>query len=98
VRELTLVAQRMLTLHGHRPQLRLADLADIMPDLAQPAPTAVESPPRRRDHRVPKPEEISELLAALERHDGVVARAAEELGITRQRAYRLIEASKSHSP
>jgi DNA-binding NtrC family response regulator len=94
VRELVLVAQRMLTLHGDQASLGLTDLADIMPDLAQSAAGALEAPAQRRDPRAPKADEISALLAALERHDGIVSRAAEELGITRQKAYRLIEASK----
>jgi DNA-binding NtrC family response regulator len=97
VRELVLVAQRMLTLHGDQPSLGLTDLADIMPDLASAAVTPLESPLPRRDPRAPKTEEIAALLAALERHEGIVSRAAEELGITRQKAYRLIEASKGKS-
>jgi DNA-binding NtrC family response regulator len=94
VRELALVAQRLLVLHGEQATLRLTDLEGILPETARSAPAPVESP-QRRDPRAPTASEISELLAALERHDGVVSRAAEELGITRQKAYRLLEISKN---
>ncbi|HKY41277.1 MAG TPA: sigma 54-interacting transcriptional regulator [Polyangiaceae bacterium] len=96
VRELGLVAQRMITLHGDQPSLGLTELADVMPDLTPPAASPVESP-QPRDLRAPKHEKISALLAALDRHDGILSRAAEELGITRQKAYRLLEASKIKS-
>jgi DNA-binding NtrC family response regulator len=95
VRELALVAQRMLTLYGDQPSLSPTDLEAILPDLAASAVGAAAAPPRR-DPRAPSREEIASLLEALERHGGVLSRAAEELGITRQKAYRLLEASKNN--
>lgn len=46
---------------------------------------------RRRQAQETKAQEITALLAALERHAGNVSRAAADLGISRQRAYRLLE-------
>jgi DNA-binding NtrC family response regulator len=95
VRELGLVAQRLLMLHGEQPTLRLTDLEGILPDATRSAPAPVESSTPRRDPRAPSASEVSALLGALERNGGVISRAAEELGITRQKAYRLIETSKN---
>jgi DNA-binding NtrC family response regulator len=94
VRELGLVAQRLLMLHGEQRSLRLTDLEGLMPEATRPTPAPVETLPPRRDPRAPTASDISALLAALERHGGVISRAAEELGITRQKAYRLIDTIK----
>jgi transcriptional regulator of aromatic amino acid metabolism len=47
VRELALVAQRLLMLHGEQPTLRSADLEGILPDIASSAPAPAELRPNR---------------------------------------------------
>lgn len=46
---------------------------------------------RRQQAQLAREQEVTSLLAALERHGGNVSRAAADLGISRQRAYRLLE-------
>jgi transcriptional regulator with GAF, ATPase, and Fis domain len=94
VRELELLARRLLALFGHEPLLRRSHL----PDEWLPAARSAELPrpeaaarastpsPRERDRR-----DLEALLAALRRYHGNVARAASATNITRQRAYRLME-------
>ncbi len=52
-----------------------------------PAPNTPEAHHARRDR------ELAHLTEALRAHNGSVARAAAAVGISRQRAYRLMEAS-----
>ncbi len=100
VRELVLLARRLLTLHGgestlhagHLPQRIAEGGMDVVPpslagrpaDSALPAPSA---PPRP----MAEPVELPALVVALRASGGNVARAASLLGISRQRAYRLME-------
>jgi transcriptional regulator with PAS, ATPase and Fis domain len=86
VRELVLLVRRLLTLHAHASALRAEHLPARIGG-AEPAP-ATASPGGR-----PAPEtvELPALLGALRTAGGNVARAAAMLGITRQRAYRLME-------
>jgi DNA-binding NtrC family response regulator len=49
---------------------------------------------RRADPRAFQPEALHSLRAALERHGGNVASAAAELGISRQRAYRMLKSGE----
>jgi transcriptional regulator of acetoin/glycerol metabolism len=100
VRELVLLARRLLTLHGgestlhagHLPQRIAEGGIDLVPpssagrpaDPALPAPSA---PPRP----MAEPVELPALVVALRASGGNVARAASLLGISRQRAYRLME-------
>jgi two-component system response regulator FlrC len=92
VRELDLLARRLLALYGHESLLRRAHLPD---DLAPVKPSAPSLPsaagertlaPRERDRR-----DLEALLVALRKHNGNVARASAAIQITRQRAYRLME-------
>jgi transcriptional regulator with PAS, ATPase and Fis domain len=85
VRELVLLVRRLLTLHGDEAMLRGAHLperigADVsnVSSMASPAATA-------------EPLDLPALVSALRASGGNVARAASMLGITRQRAYRLME-------
>ena len=92
VRELELTARRLLTLHGHRSKLSKRHLPESV--LAT----------RRRDHetvRAGEPQsftgaaqsdarQLKRLVAALEASAGNLARATASLGISRQRAYRLL--------
>jgi DNA-binding NtrC family response regulator len=108
VRELDLLARRLLALHSHEPALRRSHLPpEILERKAQPAPTeviaggAVVEPvgqqlsQRSADFRqlleMRRHDELQALQLALRAHGGNVARAARQVGISRQRAYRLME-------
>jgi DNA-binding NtrC family response regulator len=100
VRELVLLARRLLTLHGaegtlhagHLPRRIVEGALDVVPpspagkgsDPALPAPAAPARP-------ISEPVELPALVVALRASGGNVARAAAILGISRQRAYRLME-------
>jgi transcriptional regulator with PAS, ATPase and Fis domain len=106
VRELDLLVRRLLVLHGHEPVLRRSFLPEQILDrpaptgrastgsfappstvgVQQPAPNTLEAHHARRDR------ELAQLTEALRAHNGSVARAAAAVGISRQRAYRLMEA------
>jgi transcriptional regulator of acetoin/glycerol metabolism len=96
VRELVLLVRRLLVFYASEPSLRARHLpARIGPESAQPA-----SRPEREAAAAEKASEagvaierveLPELIAALRAAQGNVTRASTLLGITRQRAYRLIE-------
>jgi transcriptional regulator with PAS, ATPase and Fis domain len=104
VRELDLLARRLLVLHGHEELLRRSHLPeDILNPPAKgepvPAPAAAvgsgavsAAPNTPESHRARRERELSLLTEALRAHKGSVARAAAAVGISRQRAYRLMEA------
>ena len=84
VREVVLLAKRLSALHGHSSCLRASQLpADISARKAQP----VEA----RDRSEPGPVEYASLVAALRVSQGNIAQASAMLGISRQRAYRLMQ-------
>jgi transcriptional regulator of acetoin/glycerol metabolism len=94
VRELVLLVRRLLTLHGNEPTLTALHLperigaaapAPSSPAVAGPASVAPAAPAPS------EPLELPALVVALRAAGGNVARAAAMLGITRQRAYRLME-------
>jgi DNA-binding NtrC family response regulator len=90
VRELVLLARRLLVLRGDSSTLRAEHLPEPM--LAGPIKSAgasATSPPR--SSRGSEPVELPALLSALRAAGGNVAQASAMLGITRQRAYRLME-------
>ena len=103
VRELVLLARRLLVLHGDQAALR----AQHLPERMQPGGPATASPAAGADHsfRVAEPPApaaqpappahsavgVPALVSALRLSSGNVARAAMMLGISRQRAYRLME-------
>jgi transcriptional regulator with AAA-type ATPase domain len=105
VRELVLLAKRLLTLHGSEITLRAYHLperigdgaeaslpADPMGPRAHAALSARKSPvPLQAPSAAAEPVELPALVAALRASGGNVARAAAMLGISRQRAYRLME-------
>jgi transcriptional regulator with GAF, ATPase, and Fis domain len=97
VRELVFLVRRLLVFYANEPSLRARHLPTRIseeverprspptpnePSLAEKASEAAASPERI---------EAAELIAALRAAQGNVTRAATLLGITRQRAYRLIE-------
>jgi transcriptional regulator with PAS, ATPase and Fis domain len=106
VRELNLTVSRLLALHDPSHRLKRSDLperflkrGESVPPAAAPVPEASdksEKPVNRPVAGRPDPErderDLSMLLEALRKHRGNVARAAAEVGIARQRAYRLMDA------
>jgi transcriptional regulator with PAS, ATPase and Fis domain len=106
VRELDLLARRLLVLHGHEPLLRRSHLPDTILTRApapKPGAAAAPAPMPASDsaalrantpeyHRARRERELALLTEALRAHNGSVARAAAAVGISRQRAYRLMEA------
>jgi len=88
VRELVLLVRRLLTLHAQLTTLR----AEQLPARIGGAEPAAATPPAAVGARAaPETVELPALLGALRTAGGNVARAAAMLGITRQRAYRLME-------
>jgi two-component system NtrC family response regulator len=86
VRELELLTRRLLILHGHEPVLRRAFLPDhVSPITTESAPPEpIDEGEDRRTH------DLRRLVAALRRTDGNLTKAVASLGISRQRAYRLM--------
>ena len=96
VRELVLLVRRLLTLHPHAASWRAEQLPDrIGSDLGSAAAAvrpAVGGAGGATAERAGGEEiDMSALLGALRTSGGNVARAAAMLGITRQRAYRMME-------
>ena len=102
VRELVLLAKRLLTLHGGETTLRARHLPErIGEGGGPPPPSDSSSPAAPAGSTAPKsplpaaaatePVELPALVVALRASGGNVARAAAMLGISRQRAYRLME-------
>jgi DNA-binding NtrC family response regulator len=106
VRELVLLAKRLLTLHGSDVTLRAQHLPERIAGSAgaplAPAGAPATSASASASDRSPgteraapsvpaEPVELPALVVALRASGGNVARAAAMLGISRQRAYRLME-------
>jgi transcriptional regulator with AAA-type ATPase domain len=96
VRELVLLVRRLLTLHGSESTLtgehlpaRIGEAA-ASNDTARAGGVAAASTPAAAAARG-EPVELPALIGALRTAGGNVARAAAMLGISRQRAYRLME-------
>ena len=107
VRELVQLVRRLLVLHAGEKTLRAEHLPDRIGEQAAAAAAGpagepagrpgapATAPPRRTGRRV-RPEELPDvpaLVAALRAAEGNVTRAASILGITRQRAYRLMDSN-----
>jgi transcriptional regulator with PAS, ATPase and Fis domain len=91
VRELELLARRLLVLHGAEPALRRTHLPERM--LAQSGSAPLGSAGggvKTRDER-----ELEALFIELRKNGGVLAQAARAVRISRQRAYRLLEGRAS---
>ncbi|MFL5306145.1 MAG: sigma 54-interacting transcriptional regulator [Polyangia bacterium] len=94
VRELALLARRLIAVHGPSATLKVQHLPPSMLESTAVAPAtgAVATGPKiSQAGGAPEPVQLPALLAALRAAGGNVARAAAMLGISRQRAYRLME-------
>jgi transcriptional regulator of acetoin/glycerol metabolism len=98
VRELVLLVRRLVALHGTETTLQANHLPSRIGEGASAGPADQPSPPTAGPAPViagpalREPVQLPALIAALRASRGVVARAAALLGISRQRAYRLMEA------
>jgi transcriptional regulator with PAS, ATPase and Fis domain len=102
VRELSLLTQRLVAVHGGEPVLKRSHLPETMLARQAPARPASETGPSSElSGPVAKPArratdddaEYEALLRAIREH-GTVAKAAAAIGVSRNRAYRLIAARK----
>lgn len=99
VRELALLVKRLLVLHGAEPRLKLLHLPERFQPNSAPIPAGERQsvpPPAQPESAeaaggTEEPADLPRLIAALRASGGNVARAAQSLGISRQRAYRLMQ-------
>lgn len=100
VRELDTVARRVAATNAGATRLD-REAADAAFGSSGTAERRSLAPPSAAEERAPGPysaDEVAALLAALARHQGNVTKAAAELGLTRQKAYRMLQsAQKSRS-
>jgi transcriptional regulator with PAS, ATPase and Fis domain len=99
VRELQTLARRLLTTHGQEPLLRRSHLPEAFArGKAAPAPKGGAAAPEKGPRRpVGDEAEFTSLVAALREHGNRVAKAAQAIGISRARAYRLLAAHPEFS-
>jgi transcriptional regulator with PAS, ATPase and Fis domain len=91
VRELVLLVRRLAAIHGNEPVLKRS----MLPERMLGGMAAGSSPARpSTPARAPAADDAAfeQLVGALRQHGGNITRAALALGITRSRAYRLLEA------
>jgi two-component system, response regulator FlrC len=91
VRELVLLVRRIVALHGTETTLRAHHLPERIGQEATGSPPAGAAAPATAAAVSAEPVQLPALLVALRASGGNVARAAAILGISRQRAYRLME-------
>lgn len=94
VRELVLLHRRLVAIHGAEPMLKRSMLPDRITGAVPSAATPVKATPATTGVRSSTTDEIAfdQLVKALRAARGNVSQAAAALGITRARAYRLLEA------
>jgi transcriptional regulator with PAS, ATPase and Fis domain len=99
VRELVLLVRRQLTVHGQERVLKKSHLPERMQVQTDGSKDIALTPPDSRPVRKSSADadEFESLVAALRAHKGNIARAAESVGITRARAYRLLAAHPDFS-
>jgi transcriptional regulator of acetoin/glycerol metabolism len=85
VRQLELLARRQLALRGQDPVLRRSMIEDQRPATIPPAKPVARR--RTSEEAEPDLQRLRERFAA----HGNLSRAAQEAGISRQRAYRLLQ-------
>ena len=97
VRELLLLARRLLGVHGRGGALKKAHLPERLLTRAAPETSAGEASgadrARRPWRKTDDEGELDALIAALRDHRGSVAKAAAAIGVNRSRAYRLLAAN-----
>jgi transcriptional regulator with PAS, ATPase and Fis domain len=97
VRELLLLARRLLGVHGRGGALKKAHLPERLLTRAAPETSAGEASgadrARRPWRKTDDEGELEALIAALRDHRGSVAKAAAAIGVNRSRAYRLLAAN-----
>jgi two-component system response regulator FlrC len=99
VRELVALVHRIVAVYPDAVSLSLKQLSCLLPDVTGRVEEPPEVPRRRRvDSRAFSPEMMTAFGHALERHSGNVAKAAAELEITRQRAYRMLKIRSKAPP
>jgi DNA-binding NtrC family response regulator len=97
VREMLSLVRRLAAESPDAPALSVARVQAALPELKASSPSASKTSPasrKRSDPRAFSTSELAELEAALERNAGNVAAAAAELGISRQRVYRMLKNRK----
>jgi transcriptional regulator with PAS, ATPase and Fis domain len=89
VRELELLTRTLLAVHGHEALLKRQHLPEHLAGLCQDRPSttarAAKAPRDRREH------DLDNIKRVLKENGGNVKAAAETLGLSRQRIYRLME-------
>ena len=99
VRELDLLVRRLLAVHAQVATLGLSHLPEHIRPASEPAaaPKRAEKPPRAARRQsgadVRDEQHLQAFRAALRQSSGNVAQAARAVGISRQRAYRLMGAA-----
>ncbi len=96
VRELALLARRLMAVHGSGVTLTAQHLPERMTERSSVAAAPVQASAQTPERSPPvsaatEPMQLPVLISALRAAGGNVARAAAVLGISRQRAYRLME-------
>jgi len=102
VRELSLLSQRLAGVHGgepllkrsHLPEAMLTRLSPVRASGETPSPGDLSGPVAKPARRATDDEAEYEALLRAIREQGTVAKAAATIGISRNRAYRLIAARK----
>jgi transcriptional regulator with PAS, ATPase and Fis domain len=101
VRELLLLARRLLGVHGRQGALKKAHLPERMLTRtardASPGDAPVSARARRSWRKTDDEGEFDALVAALRDQRGSVAKAAAAIGVNRSRAYRLLAANPEFS-
>jgi transcriptional regulator with PAS, ATPase and Fis domain len=95
IRELSLLTQRLLVLHGHEPLLKQGMLPEALGRSEGSEPEARASAPALEDRNQ---HDLRALQVALLENDGNLSRAATKIGISRQRAYRLMAIRSDTEP
>jgi transcriptional regulator with PAS, ATPase and Fis domain len=101
VRELVLLARRLISVHGKEGALKKAHLPESMLARGQRAvegaAPAGAAPEKRAWRKTDDETEFEALIKALREHRGSVGRAAAAIGVNRSRAYRLLAAHPDFS-
>ncbi|HKY35612.1 MAG TPA: sigma 54-interacting transcriptional regulator [Polyangiaceae bacterium] len=94
VRELELLTRTLLAVHGHEPRLLRQHLPPAIAALCRERRSTggVSAPPRARNDY-----DLARLEGELTRNGGNIKAAAQSLGISRQRIYRLLDAKNTVS-